>query len=122
MAISAAGHPKQHGIGEMVVIIPPEHVDTFAKDGWTKDQIREQMQQVSMRSVSELVQSEECAEGIPLERANALGMDTKIPKFRSNDSITLVVAGGEAGKFAAYLGGWASGPMGSSMVTRKIEQ
>ena len=122
LAISAAGHPKQHGIGEMVVIIPPEHVDTFAKDGWTKDQIREQMQQVSMRSVSELVQSEECAEGIPLERANALGMDTKIPKFRSNDSITLVVAGGEAGKFAAYLGGWASGPMGSSMVTRKIEQ
>ena len=34
--------------------------------------------------------------------------------------LALVVAGGEAGKFAAYLGGWVSGPMGSSMTTKPI--
>jgi len=120
LAIAAASHPKHYGTGEMVVIVPPEHVDTFAKDGWSKDQIREQMQHASMRPLSELVQDEDCAEGIPVERAEKMGLDTKLPKFRSNDQITLIVAGGEAGKFAAYLGGWASGPMGSSMTTRLI--
>ena len=53
--------------------------------------------------------------------AQKLGLDTMVPKFRSNDMIAFVVAGGPAGKFAAYLGGWVSGPMGSSMTTVRIE-
>ena len=120
LALAAASHPKHYGTGEMVLIVPPEHVDTFAKDGWTKNQIREQIQAASMRPVRELVQSEDCAEGIPPARAEQMGMDTMIPKFRSIDQIIMVVAGGEAGKFAAYLGGWASGPIGSSATTRVI--
>ncbi|MBA4181472.1 MAG: thiol-disulfide oxidoreductase [Anaerolinea sp.] len=119
-ALAAAGHPKQYGHGEIVVIVPPEHVDTFAKDGWTKDQVREQIQAATLRPVRELVRSEDCAEGITLAAAERIGLDKLVPKFRSNDMITLVVAGGEAGKFGAYLGGWVSGPMGSSMTTVEI--
>jgi len=118
-ALSATGHPKQYGHGEIVLIVPPEHVDTFAKDGWTKDQVRAQIQAASARPARELVRDDDCAEGWPLEAAERIG-DTLIPKFRDPSMITLVVAGGEAGKFAAYLGGWVSGPMGSSMTTVKI--
>lgn len=121
-ALSAVSHPKHYGSGEIVVIIPPEHVDTIAESGWDKNQFRAQVQEASKRPVRELVQDEVVAEGIPPSRAEQMGMDTLVPKFRSDDMITLVVAGGEAGKFGAYLAGWVSGPMGSSMVTRKIEE
>ena len=104
------------------MVVPPEHVDTFAKDGWTKDQIREQIQLASMRPVRELVRDDDCAEGIPRASAEKLGMDTLLPKFARKELITLVVAGGEAGKFAAYLGGWVSGPMGCIMTTKLIEE
>ena len=122
LALAATSHPKHCLHGEIVVIVPPEHVDTFAKDGWTKDQIRAHIQQVTTRPVREWVQDDVCAEGIPRAMAERFGYDTPLPKFRSPDMITLVVAGGEAGKFGAILQGWLSGPMGSTMVTRKIEE
>jgi hypothetical protein len=120
LALAAESHTKHYNSGEIVLIVPPEHVDTFANDGWTKDQVREQIQLASRRPARELMRDESCAEGLPREAAERIGLDTLVPKFRSKEMITLVVAGGEAGKFAAYLGGWVSGPMGSSMTTRLI--
>ncbi len=121
IALRAISHPKQFGYGEIVVAVSPEHVDTFAKDGWTKDQVRARIQEASARPVRELIRDNDCAEGIPQETAERLGLDTMLPKFRDPKSITLVVAGGEAGKWGAYLCGWVSGPMGSIMTTRRIE-
>lgn len=122
LALAAAGHPKQYGYGEILVVVPPEHVDTFAKDGWTKDQVRDQIQQATLRPVRELVRGAGgSAEGMPSAAAERLGLDTLLPKFRSKECISLVVAGGEAGKFGAYLAGWVSGPTGSSMTTKRIE-
>ena len=121
MALSAMSHPKQYGYGEAVVVVSPEHVDTFAKNGWSKDQVREQIQQSSLRPVRELVRNEACAEGIPPAQAEQLGYDTLLPKFRSKEMIKLVVAGGDAGKFGAYIQGWVSGPTGSVMTSRRIE-
>jgi hypothetical protein len=120
LALASVSHTKQYNYGEIVMIVPPEHVDTFAKDGWTKDQVREQIQAASARPVRELMQDEFCAEGIAPAAAERMGLDTMLPKFREAKNITLVVAGGEAGKFGAYLQGWVSGPMGSSMTTVKI--
>jgi len=120
LALATTGHPKMHFHGEIVVIVPPEHVDTFAKDGWSKDQIRERIQEVTSRPARDLIRDEFCAEGIAREMAERIGLDTPMPKFREAKNITFVVAGGEAGKFAAYLGGWVSGPMGSQMTTVKI--
>ncbi len=121
MALTSVSHPKQYGYGEIVVVVPPEHVDTFAKDGWTKDQVRERIQEVTLTQVRNLVRDEFCAEGIPFEAAERLGMETLMGKFRDPKKISLVVAGGEAGKFAVYLCGWVSGPMGSDMTTVKID-
>ena len=119
-ALAAEGHPKHYNTGEILLIVPPEHVDTFAKDGWTKDQVREQIQLASQRPARELMRDDTCAEGLPPEAVERIGPDTLVPKFRSKEMIGMVVAGGEAGKFAAYLGGWVSGPRGSSMTTKLI--
>ncbi|MGE5597066.1 MAG: TlpA family protein disulfide reductase [Hyphomicrobiales bacterium] len=120
LGLVTLSHPKQYNYGEVVVIVPPEHVDTFAKDGWTKDQVRARIQEVTMRPVRELVRDDFCGEGIPREAAERIGLDTRIGKFRDPSQIALVVAGGEAGKFAVYLPGWVSGPMGSVMTTVRI--
>jgi hypothetical protein len=121
LALAAASHPKQYGYGEIVVVVPPEHVDTFAKDGWTKDQVRAAIQEATLRPARELAGDERCAEGLPAVVA-ARDPEALLPKFASADNIKLVVAGGEAGKFGAYLLGWASGPRGSIMTTRAIEE
>ena len=42
-------------------------------------------------------------------------------KFRSPEAIQIIVAGGNAGKFSAVIGGWVSGPRGSQRVTYPIE-
>ncbi len=122
LELASAGHPKQYNYGEIVVVVPPEHVDTFAKDGWTKAQVREQIQKATLRPVRELMQDDSCAEGLARGQAEKLGLDTMLPKFRANDNIKLVVAGGEAGKFGVYIQGWVSGPMGSIITSRRIEE
>jgi len=43
-------------------------------------------------------------------------------KFRNPESISIVVAGGTAGKFSAVLGSWVAGPTGSQMVTYPIPE
>ena len=121
LALAAVGHPKHYFSGEIIVVVPPEHVDTFGKDGWTKNQVRDQIQKASERPVSELVRDAECAEGLPEAVVERLGgRQQRVPKFQSADKISLVVAGGEAGKFGAYFQGWVSGPVGSIMTTREI--
>ncbi len=122
LVLAGAGHPKHYMHGEIVVVVPPEHVDTFKRDGWTKSQVRARIQEVSARPLRELVRDPFCAEGLPAELVEKLGADAAIPKFRAPTDITLVVAGGEAGKFGAYFQGWVSGPLGSIMTTRKIEE
>ena len=120
LALASVGHPKHYFAGEIIVVVPPEHVDTFGKDGWTKNQVREQIQKASERPVSELMRNAECAEGLPEAVVERLGGQERVPKFQSADKISLVVAGGEAGKFGAYFQGWVSGPVGSIMTTRAI--
>ena len=56
----------------------------------------------------------------PDGRPTPEALDTPLPKFRRNDDILIVVAGGTAGKFSAVVGGWASGAAGSTAVTREI--
>jgi hypothetical protein len=120
LALAAMGHPKFGMLGEVVVIVPPEHVDTFRRDGFDKARIRERIQEVTARPARELARDAECAEGLPPEIVARIGADARVPKFRDPKEILLVVAGGEAGKFGAYLQNWVSGPVGSQVVTRRI--
>ncbi|TAK24783.1 MAG: hypothetical protein EPO26_05125 [Chloroflexota bacterium] len=118
LALAAASHPKQYGLGEIVVIIPPEHVDTFARDGWPKESVRAAIQEATRKPASALRRDDECHEGMLPSDVERVGSATPIEKFRSVRDISIVVSGGDAGKFGAYILGWGGG---SRMTTRSIE-
>ncbi len=127
LGLEGCWHPKQHGAGEILLIISPEHADTIARDKWTKADVRARIQEITSRPIRELIPDAESGEGV---RLKALGLvnptseqlEQKIPKFRKPENINIIVAGGEAGKFSAAFAGWMSGPMGSSSVSRRIEE
>ncbi len=120
MTVAASMHPKLFS-PDVVIIVPPEHVDTFARDGFTKDDVREVMQEASQRPASRLARDAECEEGTPDSILAKFSPDAPVAKFPSPDNIHFVVAGGEAGKFAALLQGWPAGALGSSISTAVID-
>ena len=72
----------------------------------------------------ELAADEESGVGIPAEKLAEMSdeaRERKVPKFASEDNIHIVVAGGDAGKFSAAYHGWVTGPMGSVVVSKKID-
>ena len=92
-----------------------------------KLQLRDRIQEVTTRPLREILQDSESGAGIPPGRFGPDGpseseLDQLVPKFSSTDNIHVVIAGGDAGKFSAVFAGWASGPIGSIPVSRKIEE
>ena len=45
----------------------------------------------------------------------------RVRKFRSPDSIFVVVAGGTAGRFSVAIPGWVAEDLGSTPVTKRIQ-
>ena len=127
MALESCWHPKLHGYGEVLLVISPEHADTIKRDGWSKAQVRNRIQEASARPIRELLPDANAGEGMALRHfglanPSAEALEQRIPKFRKPENINIIVAGGEAGKFSSAFGGWFSGPMGSISVSRKIEE
>ena len=125
MCLESIVHPKVHMWGETLLVIAPEHVDTLAGDGYGKAEIRARIQEVSARPIRELVEDDRSAMGF--KRAMAEQMDDaalsrKLPKFRDESDIHIVVAGSEAGSFSGAFHGWVLGETGSIPVSRKILQ
>ncbi len=119
LGLESLWHPKVHNFGETFLVISPEHVDTIAASGWSKDDIRRHIQETTARPLRELIRGGDTEEGMPVPTDPAK-LDERVPKFRSAKEINIVVAGSEAGKFSHILGNWVSGPIGSISVTRKI--
>ena len=129
--LETMAHPKLHRMGEVLLVVSPEHARTFARDRCSKADLRARIQEVTARPLRELLPDDECQKGMALAalppewlgadgRPTPEALDTPLPKFRRDDDILIVVAGGTAGKFSAMLGGWASGAAGSTAVTREI--
>ena len=129
--LETMAHPKLHRMGEVLLVVSPEHARTFARDRCTKADLRARIQEVTARPLRELLPDDECQKGMALAalppewlgadgRPTPEALDIPLPKFRRDDDILIVVAGGTAGKFSAMLGGWASGAAGSTAVTREI--
>ena len=127
LGLEACWLPKAHGQGDVLLVVCPEHVDTLWRDRWTKAQLRERIQEIAARPLRELLADDDSGEGVPRSRFGPNGpseeeLNRRIPKFRSAENIHIVVAGGEGGKFSSVFAGWVSGPMGSSSVSRVIEE
>ena len=132
-SLEAIAHVKLHGMDEALLVVSPEHARTFERDGYTKDDLRARIQEVTGRKLRDVLPNEECQKGTgvralpkdwvgPDGRPTAAALDRPFPKFASADHILIAVAGGTAGKFSAAVGGWASGGLGSKAVTRVIER
>ena len=133
LSLEAVAHVKLHNMGEAMLVVSPEHVRTFARDGFSKADLRARIQEVTARPLRELVPNDACEKGTvprglpaswlgPDGRPTADALDRPLPKFRAPEDIVVVVAGGTAGKFSAVVGGWASGGKSSTAVTRLIQR
>ena len=125
MSLETMLHPRARLWGETLLVIAPEHVDKLAGDGYGKAEIRARIQEVTARPMRELVEDDRSAMGIKREVAEQMddaALDKKLPKFRSESDIHIVVAGSEAGSFSAAFHGWLMGETGSIPVSRKIMQ
>jgi hypothetical protein len=86
------------GLGDTLLVIAPEHATTIAGDGWSKGAVREFLWERMRVSV----------DGIA------------VPKFRTPANLKIVVAGGSAGRFSAWVPGWPFRDSPSSLVIKRI--
>lgn len=107
---------------EALVVLCPEHVQTIARDGFSKRDVREFLFEHTGVPVR-WYRDDGSGEGLEHRHTYTEIVIDDEPcylKFRSPDSIRIVVAGGAAGKFSAVLGSWSTGSRGSQMVTYPI--
>jgi len=88
----------QGSLGDTLLVIAPEHARTIAGDGWSKATLRE----------------------FVWERTRAEVDGARAPKFREPTNIKIVVAGGTAGRFSAWIPGWPFPGAPSSLVLKPI--
>ncbi|MCZ6831596.1 MAG: thioredoxin family protein [Gammaproteobacteria bacterium] len=115
-SLLTVGHRKFAMLGDAFVIISPEHQRVFSDAHWSKQQVKDRISELTLRSGAELINEVDgIAEGMP-----EFVREMELPKFKPG-GLNLVHAGGSGGLFSAIIGGWlASGEMGSSPVTREI--
>ncbi|MEM7004069.1 MAG: TlpA family protein disulfide reductase, partial [Pseudomonadota bacterium] len=124
LCLEAAFNPKAHFATDCLLVVVPEHVDTLLRDNYSKADLRQRIQEVTARPIRELVANEISGSGFKREMAATMTdeqLDKKLPKFRTDEDIHIVVAGAEAGKFSGAFHGWATGEIGSISVSRKIQ-
>ena len=127
MVMETLAHPKARGPQDTLLLLCPEHLDTIWRDRWTKQQLLDRIQEVTRKPLGSLMPDEDSGAGVPASTFGPAGpseeqLGRMVPKFASTDNIHLVVAGSDAGKFSSLFQGWASGPRGSMVVSRKIEE
>ena len=117
LALRAVDHPKMAMAGDAVLVVSPEHSRVFIDAGWSKARLLQVLEGLLQFPGEEMVAGAGgIAEGIP-EKFR----DKTVPKFRPG-GLLIVRAGGTAGLFSAVIAGWAaSGPVGSSPVTREVK-
>ena len=117
LALRSVDHPKMAMAGDAVLVVSPEHSRVFIEAGWTKARLLKELELLLQFPGEEMVAGAGgIAEGIPEPFR-----DKTVPKFRPG-GLLIVRAGGTAGLFSAVIAGWAaSGPVGSSPVTREVK-
>ena len=125
LCLEAAFNPRSHYATNVLMVVCPEHIDTLVRDGYTKQDLRARIQEVTARPIRDLVESDISAVGFKkaaAEKMTAEQLDRLLPKFRTDEDIQIVVAGSDAGKFSGAFHGWATGEIGSQPVSMKIEE
>ena len=109
-------HPKLVMAGDAVLVVSPDHCRVFIEAGWSKARLLAELTDLLTVPADPLLAGADgIAEGLPASLAGK-----RVPKFRPG-GLLIVRAGGGAGLFSAIIAGWAaSGPVGSTPVTKEI--
>ena len=113
--LQSVGHPKLPLGFDAIVAVSPEHLRTFAAEGWDRTRLRAELMALLQMPGTEIVEG---ARGIA-EGVAASFVNSTLPKFRDS-GLLFVHCGGAAGMFSAIIGGWANGATGSEPITREI--
>ena len=116
MTLVSVGHPRLVESIDAFLVLSPEHWAIFKEGGWDRARIKAELMAATVRPGAELVRG---ANGVDAGVKPEL-VEDRMPKFREG-GLNIVRAGGEAGLMSAIIEGWvASGPRGTSPVTREV--
>ncbi len=106
--------------GHCAVVMGIEHAKTIAGDGWTRHDIRQYLWDNAKNLFGEIAFNHRYGKVYNRNLPKWYGREltSEIPLVPSADNIHLFIAGGDAGRFSAFLPGW--GHM-SSPVLRGID-
>jgi hypothetical protein len=103
-------------MSDTVLVLSPEHAHTIVRDGWSKRDVRNYLYETVVRQQS--------AQGVlPIPQGRAakwMTADGAARKFRSPDTIIVVVAGGTAGRLSVVIPGWVSEELAGSAPVSKL--
>ena len=101
--------------GNWILVLCPEHVTIFKKEGWTKGQIREAVWEQAARSFADFKR----IAGFRDELIHPEDAESTYHYIHTPDDLLIVTAGGGAGGFSALIPPWAAGA-DSRPVTRAV--
>jgi hypothetical protein len=119
MALDNVGTPRQRFAFDALLLVGPEHGRIFREAGWSRAQVQQRLHELTHVPARTIVRG---TGGSPegLEERWVSDPEMPVAKFTGADRILLAYAGGDAGLFSMVFGGWVSGEIGSTPVTRSI--
>ncbi len=97
---------------QTVLALAPEHARVFARDGWSKDDLRRFLFERIRRPLGSWADGDGSRREVsPMVRellARGADPGTLVPKFPSPESLLVLVVGGTAGLFSSVMPGWIS--------------
>ena len=119
-AMSTYAHNNAVSAGHCAVVLGIEHARTIAGAGWTRHDIRQYLWMHARIRFGQIAFDHRYGKVYNRNLPKWYGreLDSEIPIVPSADNIHLFVAGGEAGRFSAFIPGW--GHM-TSPVLRAID-
>ncbi len=107
-AMSTIAHNNAVSSGSCAVVIGPEHAATISLKGWTRNDVKSYLWMHTKNTFADISFNHRYGKvynrNIP--RWYRREADARIPIVPSPENIHLFVAGGEAGRFSAFIPGW----------------
>ncbi|ETW96535.1 MAG: hypothetical protein ETSY1_26260 [Candidatus Entotheonella factor] len=119
-AMSTIAHNNAVSSGSCAVVIGPEHATTIAQHGWSRNDVRSYLWMNTTNTFGDISFNHRYGQVYNRNLPNwyKREIEARIPIVPRPDDIHLFVAGGDAGRFSAFLPGW--GHM-SSPVLRTVD-
>lgn len=109
-AMSTFAHNNAVSSGSCAVVIGPEHAATIARHGWTRNDVRNYLWLHAGNTFGQISFQHRYGKvyNRNLPRWYKREPDARIPIVPGPDDIHLFVAGGEEGRFSAFIPGWGN--------------